>query len=188
MMWQRFGARYRRGLKRYKKSEDGVTAIEFAMIGGPFLYLLAATFEIGLMLFAEYVIENGTANASRQIRTGEVQTNGVTASDFKQIVCGNIDAFLDCQNRLYVDVRSFTDFSSVPDPIPPAISSDSEGTISSASQFDPGEALEVVIVRVYYDWKLFTPNIPGLGQLSNLAGGRRLLSASAAFRNEPFGS
>lgn len=185
MMWQLFFVSIRRGLARYKESEDGVTAIEFAMVGGPFLYLLLAIFETGLMLFAEYLIENGTANAARMIRTGEVQITGVTEANFKTTVCGNLSSFLDCDNRLYVDVRNFPDFDTVA--VPSAIDGDGQLTtdVTTGAQFEPGTALEVVVVRVYYDWKLFTP---GISKLSNLAGGRRLLTASAAFRNEPFGS
>ena len=184
-MLQRLTACYRRGFKSYKKSEDGATAIEFAMVGGPFLYLLMVIFETGLMLFAEYLVENGTANAARMIRTGEVQTDGTSASDFKSVVCGNLNSFLDCNTRLHVDVRKFADFDSVA--IPAGIGGDGElsTAVTTGAQFDPGTALEVVVVRVYYDWKLFTP---GLSKLSNLANGRRLLTAGAAFRNEPFGS
>lgn len=184
-MWQRVTACFRQKLTRFRKSDDGVTAVEFAFVGGPFIYLLMVIFETGLMLFAEYVVENGTANAARMIRTGEVQTQGVTAADFKTTVCGNLGSFLDCDSRLYVDVRKFSDFDSVS--IPAGVGADGElsSEITTGSQFEPGSALEVVVVRVYYDWKLFTP---GLSKLSNLADGRRLLTAGAAFRNEPFGS
>jgi len=39
------------------------------------------------------------------------------------------------------------------------------------------------VVRAYYEWKLF---VPGLSELANLSGGRRTLTSSAAFRNEPY--
>ncbi len=174
-----------RFIKRYRSSEDGATAVEFALVAAPFFYLLMAIFETGLMLFSEYVIENGTAQASRLIRTGQVQEQGMSKADFKQQVCGSLGAFLDCENRLYIDVRAFDDFSSVTSQN--AIGNDGELTeeVTSASAYDPGQELEVVVVRVYYDWKLFTP---GISKLANLANGRRVLSAGAAFRNEPFGS
>ena len=183
-MWQASKIRCPRIIKRYKKSEDGATAIEFALVAAPFLYLLMAIFETGLMLFSEYVIENGTAQASRMIRTGQVQEQSMSKSQFKDEVCGGLASFLDCQSRLYVDVRSFPDFDSVT--TTSAIGGDGELTpeVTSASSYDPGEALEVVVVRVYYDWKLFTP---GISKLADLANGRRVLSAGAAFRNEPFG-
>lgn len=184
-MWQAAINRRLGFIKRVKKSEDGATAIEFGLVAAPFFYLLMAIFETGLMLFSEYVIENGTAEASRMIRTGQVQEGNFSKADFKAQVCGSLGAFLDCDNRLYVDVRAYADFDSVTSTS--AIGDDEELTeeVTTASAFDPGEELEVVVVRVYYDWKLFTP---GISKLADLANGRRVLSAGAAFRNEPFGS
>jgi Flp pilus assembly protein TadG len=184
-MWQRAISRKLRFIKRYQKNEDGATALEFAMVAAPFFYLLMAIFETGLMLFSEYVIENGTAQASRMIRTGQVQSAAMSKEEFKAEVCGSLAAFLDCENRLHIDVRAFQDFDDVT--TKQAVGNDGELTddVTTASSYDPGEELEVVVVRVYYDWKLFTP---GISQLSNLANGRRVLSAGAAFRNEPFGS
>ena len=53
-------------LGRFKRSQGGATAVEFALVAAPFLYLLMAIFETGLMLFSEYVIENGVAKAARE--------------------------------------------------------------------------------------------------------------------------
>jgi len=40
------------------------------------------------------------------------------------------------------------------------------------------------VVRMFYQWPLF---ITGLGyDISNLTGHKRLLSATAAFKNEPY--
>ena len=166
-------------LKRFGKSDRGVTAIEFAVVGGPFIYLMGVIFETGLMLFTEYAIENGVARAARMIRTGQVQKNSMSASDFKDEVCGSLNAFLDCDSRLKVDVRKFTAFAdiNIPDPV------DAEGNMDVDESFQTGGPMEVVVVRAYYDWKLI---MPGISQLSNIAGGRRLLSAGAVFRNEPY--
>ena len=66
--------RSRRFFRQYRRSQSGVTAIEFAMVAPPFFALMMAIFEVGIMLFSEYVIEHGVSKASRMIRTGEVQT------------------------------------------------------------------------------------------------------------------
>jgi Flp pilus assembly protein TadG len=42
-------------------------------VAPPFFMLLLAIFEVGIMLFSEYVIEHGVGQAARMIRTGEVQ-------------------------------------------------------------------------------------------------------------------
>jgi Flp pilus assembly protein TadG len=166
-------------IRRFGKSERGVTAIEFAIVGGPFIYLLGVIFETGVMLFAEYAIENGVSRAARMIRTGQVQKGSLSASAFKDEVCGSLNSFLDCSARLKVDVRKFTAFSDIA--VPPPV--DDEGNVTVDETFQAGGPMEVVVVRAYYDWKLI---MPGISQLSNIAGGRRLLSAGAVFRNEPY--
>ena len=181
-MWWRTSEGQNGLLKRFKKSEKGVTAIEFAMVGGPFLYLLGVIFETGLMLFSEYIIENGVTQSARMIRTGQAQAGNMTAADFKTNVCGRLSAFLDCPNKLHIDVRKFTAFANVNMPAPTKDQELSDDVTKNA-QFQPGGPMEVVVVRAYYEWKLF---MPGISQLANLSGGRRLLSSGAAFRNEPF--
>jgi Flp pilus assembly protein TadG len=183
-MWWRKDGRGTGLLRRFTKSQGGMTAIEFAFVGGPFLYLLGVIFETGLMLFSEYIVENGVADAARMIRTGQVQAQGMTAADFKNVVCGRLAAFLDCKNNLHIDVRNFTTFKDIVLP-PPIKNGELSDSITKDASFQPGDPMRVVVVRAYYEWKLF---LPGLSQLSNLTGGRRLLTAGAAFRNEPFGS
>ncbi len=52
-------------------------------------------------------------------------------------------------------------------------------------QYSPGKACDIVVVRLFYQWPLF---VTALGwNPSNLAGNKRLLTATAAFRNEPYG-
>jgi Flp pilus assembly protein TadG len=184
MWWRKKQSEPRRKglIRHFIKNRDGVTAIEFALVGAPFLYLLCVIFETGLMLFSEYIIENGVSRAARMIRTGQVQINGMTSSQFKDQICGNLASFLDCKNKLHVDVRKFSNFSGIA--LPNAYNGQElSADVTTAAKFQPGVALDVVVVRAYYEWTLI---VPGLSQLANLSGGRRSLTAGAAFRNEPY--
>ena len=79
-------------------------------------------------------------------------------------------------------VRSFDTFAAIT--IPPAIAAgELSPAVTTGAQWKPGCPTKVVVVRTYYTWKLFTP---GISKLANLSGGRRLLTSGAAFRNEPF--
>ena len=50
-------------------------------------------------------------------------------------------------------------------------------------QYSPGGAGGIVVVRLFYQWPLF---VTGLGyNIANLTGSKRLLTATAAFQNEP---
>ena len=191
-------------LTRYGRSQDGVTAVEFAMVGAPFLFVLLAVFELSVMLFAEYALAQNIETAGRLIRTGQVQNsqNGhqSTAAYFKTQVCKNLNTLLDCDNKLYIDVRKFNDFSSISGSLPsPFTSGTSELSpdITTNSQFQPGAAGEIVSVRVYYNWKLYLPGLGeligaigvGLGNVSTTGSAEknsRLLTAASTFRNEPF--
>ena len=196
--------KFKRFLGRYGRSQDGVTAVEFALVGGPFFFVLFAIFELGLMLFAEYALAQNIENAGRLIRTGQIQNsqNGHTntAAYFKTQVCKNLSVLLDCDNKLYVDVRKFNDFASIsgnlPSPYKPG-TNELSSNITGGTQFQTGGAGEIVSIRVYYDWQLF---LPGLGRLIGASGvglgntspagssskNSRLLTAAATFRNEPF--
>jgi hypothetical protein len=77
-------------------------------------------------------------------------------------------------------VQSYPAFSSVviTDPI------DAAKNFTNNMQYNPGNAGDIVVVRAFYQWPLF---VTGLGyNISNLSGSKRLLSATAAFRNEPY--
>jgi Flp pilus assembly protein TadG len=174
--------RQMRALLRYKKADGGTTAVEFALIAAPFFYFLMLLFETGFMLFSEYVIEHGVSEAARMIRTGTVQNCGVTKAKFKDLVCGKLEKFLRCQDRLYVDVRNFTTFQNINLP-QPIVDNKLSTAVKDGAQFNPGGPMTVAVVRTYYEWKLF---VPGMSQLANLEGGNRLLTAGAAFRNEPY--
>ena len=197
--------RFKKMMGRYSRSQDGVTAIEFAMVGGPFFFVLFAIFELGIMLFAEYALAQNIETAGRLIRTGQIQNgqNGhmATPAYFKTQVCKNLNALLDCSNNLFVDVRKFNSFSGIAGSLPSpykAGSSELSSDITSNTKYQPGAAGEIVSIRVYYNWKLF---LPGLGKFINFtkpaslanvspAGSsdknHRLLTAAATFRNEPF--
>jgi hypothetical protein len=78
-----------------------------------------------------------------------------------------------------LDVRTFDNFGGIA--TPPAL--DEDGNFSGNTQFQTGTAGSVVVMRAFYAWPMLTPS----GMVySNMTGHARLLSASTAFRNEPF--
>lgn len=167
-------------LRRFRRNRHGSAAVEFALVAPVFFALLFAIIETALVFFAGQVLETITQNSARMILTGQAQNGSYTASQFKTYVCGQIPALFDC-NSLYVDVQSYpSGFSSV------TINShiDAAGNFDTNMQYSPGSAGDVVVVRLFYQWPLF---VTGLGyNISNLAGSKRLLVATAAFKNEPY--
>jgi Flp pilus assembly protein TadG len=168
--------------KKFAKDNEGTAAVEFAMVALPFFVLLLAAIDFGLMMFATSTLENGISEAARQIRTGQVVTNGTTAAQFRQIVCDNVSMLLNCDARLGIDVRVFDDFSDVN--FPAAI--DANGNMTGNFQYQTGGPSDIILVRVFYSWPMLTPIFGET--MANMNGGARLISASAAFRNEPYGA
>ena len=138
-----------------------------------------ALIEVSLIYFGSLALENAMLDAARQVRTGQLQANGGTVDDFKAVLCSETGALIGCNGNLHVDVRTFDQFgdTNFPDPI-------SSGQVSGNFQFNPGDSGDVVLVRAFYVWQVHSPLMSQV--LANLNGGKRLLAASAAFRNEPF--
>jgi Flp pilus assembly protein TadG len=170
-----------RPIGRFRKAEDGATAIEFAIVAFPFFVLMFAIFETALVFMGQQTLETAVASAARQIRTGEAQAQGFTASQFKNAICQQVELLFPCAAQLYFDVRIYPTFASLN--LSPPI--DANGNFAPEPfTFDPGHGSDIVLVRAYYQWPTFA-NMFGF-DLSNMAGNKHLLAAAAAFRNEPF--
>jgi len=165
-------------LDRFGRDDDGATAVEFAMLAFPFLALLLAIIEVGLIFFATQVMETGVEGAARLIRTGQAQ--GFNETQFKQEICDRVTALFNC-NAMKIDVRTHEQFSGInlDKPI-----NDSQELDDSDFGFDPGVGGDIVVVRAFYEWPIV---VSFLGDsLGDLANGNRLLVSASTFRNEPF--
>jgi Flp pilus assembly protein TadG len=173
-------ASVRNALRGFRRNRRGSVAVEFALVAPMFFALLFAIIETALMFFAGQVLETVTQDSARMILTGQAQTAAFTKADFKTNVCGRVSVLFDCTNGIYVDVQNYPAFASVTitDPI------DASKNFVNNMKYCPGNAGDIVVVRLFYQWPLF---VTGLGyNIANLSGSKRLLSATAAFRNEPF--
>ena len=176
-------------LRRFRGSRRGSAAVEFALVAPMFFALLFAILESALMFLASQVLESASQSSARVLLTGQAQSGSVTAcavsgvstpcsqTTFKAYVCSQIPALFDC-SKLYVDVVSTNSFG--------ALSLTSYGNSCSFNptgvQYNAGTAGQVVVVRLFYQWPLF---VTGLG-FNMGCSNKRLLIATAAFKNEPF--
>jgi len=165
-------------MRRLARKEDGAAAVEFGMVAAPFLLLVFAIMETALVFFAGQTLETAVADSSRLIMTGQAQSAGMSQGSFKGAVCAKIYGLFDCANGVYVDVKRYPAFASV-NLTPPL---DADGNFQPMS-YEPGGPGDIVVVRLYYKWPII------LAFFQNMAGSQqRLLTATAAFCNEPFGS
>lgn len=164
-----------------RESLRGSASLEFAIIAPVFFILLMGIIENGVIYFAGSTLQFATDNAARQVRTGQVQSANLTQAQFRTLICNNIAPMLACDSNLQIDMQSYTGYGGASFGSP----TDAGGNLNTAlNNYQPGTACNVVLVRSFYTWKVLTPGLSVF--LTNITGGYHLITATAAFRNEPF--
>jgi len=173
-------AKFRRLASRLRRDRGGATAVEFALVIGPLIFMIMCCMELALVILVSVTLDNATDAAAREIRTGEVASTS-TSTDFRKLVCANMSWLSgSCLASLQVDVRTYDSFALVD------MSTPIKNGQFTASTFyyQIGSGSKIQLVRTYYDWPLFTPFLrAGLSTLSN---GDALITSTSVFRNEPF--
>ena len=169
-------------LRRFVRQDGAGTTVEFGLLAAPFMAALFAILQTAIIFFAGQTLETAAAASARLIFTGQAQTSGWSAAQFKQQVCAQIHGVFNCNSGVYVDVETYPSFSAVSTAIPV-----SNGSFnSSALGYNPGGPGDIVVLRLYYQYPVYV-NLLGFN-LSNLNGGLNLLAATAVFKNEPYTS
>jgi Flp pilus assembly protein TadG len=169
-------------LRRFVMQRRATSTVEFGLLAAPFIALTFAILQTAIIFFASQSLETATAAAARLVLTGQAQTQGWSAGQFKQQLCDTILGLFNCQGGVYVDVQTYPSFSAANLGLP--ISNGNLNT--SALGYNPGGPGDIVVVRVYYQYPVYM-NLLGFN-LSNLNGGLNLLAATAVFQNEPYAS
>jgi Flp pilus assembly protein TadG len=166
--------------RRFIRQNDGSAAVEFGMVAAPFLALIFAIMETALVFFAGQTMETAAADSARLVMTGQAQTQGFDQGKFKAEVCKRIFALFDCAANMKVDVRTYAAFSDV-DLTKPV---DANGKLIDNFTYKPGGPGDLVVVRLLYEYPIYV-SLLGIN-LTDMAGSKRLLVATSAFRNEPY--
>ena len=192
-------------MRLFFRHTRAAAGIEFAFIAPVFFTLLLGIIEVGTVFYAQNTLQFATQTAGRLVRTGSAQgtayatasrcsggsggsgTSGAYASSqewFKdQICCGISSLMTDCSGSLHVSVQNYTSgfgtgFSN---------STDTNGNLLPVSDtYSPGTACDVVLLRATDSWSVVTPVLSSV--LVKMASNKHLLSATTAFRNEPYTS
>ena len=170
-------------MRRWWRDASGTTAIEFGFVALPFLMMLFGIIGVGLYFFTTFSLENAVEQASRILRTGQAQQANYTAAQFKSKVCSYVPSYVDCTNKVVVNVQNYADPSLITSAsLPSCLSAGS--TLKTTAAYAPGGASQVVLVWVCYEWDL-TKSLPFL-KLGNMSGGARLIQATTVFVSEPY--
>jgi Flp pilus assembly protein TadG len=188
-------ARFENLCRRLRRDANkGSAAVEFAMVAWPFFMILMATIEVGVIFLAQSVLQNAVNDAARLVRTGQTgcftkdaskNCLPMTVDQFRAQVCNEVSTLMpNCSTAssdLQFDVNAYPNgFTGVANSSPLNAAND----LPPMTAFSVGSPCDVVLIRAFYKWPVFTPGLSYL--LGNMAGGKHLLATAAAFRNEPF--
>jgi len=169
-----------RVVRLFLKKNDGAAAVEFGLVAAPFLALVFAIMETALVFFAGQTLETAASDSARLIMTGQAQTQGFDQAKFKTEVCKRVFGLFNCAAGMQVDVRTYNSFADI-DASKPI---DANGNLKNDFTYNPGGPGQIVVVRLMYQYPVYV-SLLGLN-LADMAGGKRLLMSTSAFRNEPF--
>lgn len=142
-----------RAARNLVRRDEGATAIEFAILLPPFLVLMLAILDLGLVYFANSRIERGVFAAQNAVAYAANRPE--SAKDVKALVC--TQAWIDCNKKGFVvEVVPLT-----------ANSPSAKRPQADAYEIQPGQPH---ILRVAYPWSNILPTpllkYVGLGKLA----------------------
>lgn len=169
-----------------RKGASGSAAIEFAFVAPIFFALLLGILQAGIVFFAQETLQNAVLDSGRLVRTGQAQNAAMTQAQFRTQICDEVSMLLNCTSSLngvsllQFDVQSYPAGFAGAANSSPLVGND----LPALDNFNPGNACDVVLVRVFYKWPIVAPGLSWF--LVNMADNSHLLAAATAFRNEPF--
>lgn len=179
-----------RTVKRFKKDESGVTAVEFAIVGGPFFLLIFAIIETVIFFWANQYLETVVDDVTRLYRTGQITSTSPawdisTKQGLDDELCRRIVALFDCEN-IFVQVDQEQRFQDLP--LPPRGDNQnnfSNGNFAPQERFPPQICpLQVIQITASYVWPIFTNYSAPL--VSEGFGSDALINVTAVARTENF--
>lgn len=168
---------------RFLTDKKGAAAVELALVALPFFALIIAALQLGLFFFSQSALEIATEKSARLVLTGSVQAQATTQQQFLATVCSKLPSILSNCSNLMVDARVYTSFSGA-NTAAPTVTYNPDGTVANTWTYNVGGANDIVVLRVMY----LLPVVTGpLGfNIGNTSYGKRLLMATAVFKNEPY--
>lgn len=168
-------------LRKWLGKEDGVTAIEFALVAVPFSVMVIGTIEMSLMFATQSLLDASTATGARLIRTGQIQkSGGDEAALFREAVCDFASVLIPC-GEIQFQVQNLASFEDVEDF--PEAQFDEEGNLIG-QVFSAGDENDIVLIRSSYKYSIVTPLMQPV--LTNRGDASRVMLSTMVFQTEPY--
>lgn len=185
MIWGIFArhlARVRAHWRRFASAQNGVAAVEFALLIVPFLIIIFATIEVGVSFAARQVISNATETVARKLQTGDIKGKAISEERLRTELCQQMQFMVaqGCPN-LSFSFGTYDGFAKVPtDGL-----LDQDGKLTTQGITEASGTSTINQLNVVYAWPVLT-NILYLVNSPHAAGGTMPLFATITWQNEPF--
>jgi Flp pilus assembly protein TadG len=166
--------------RRFLRSRDGTAAVEFGLVSLPFIAIVLALFQLGIVFLAQQELETAVEKTGRLALTGQAQS--LNRKQFRAKLCANLPALFSCSGVM-IDMQPAGSFAREATSAP-TLTYDAQGEVSNEWAYNPGGRGDIEVLRVMYLWPTFLG--PLNFRLANLSNGKRLLIATAIFKNEPY--
>jgi Flp pilus assembly protein TadG len=174
----------------FGRDRRGAAAVEFAMIGVLCIGLIIETMQAGLYFYTSASLERATGKAVRQIMTGAVASQGLSAAQFRTtVLCPLLPAAMSCANVV-------TNINTVSEDVAPNGFYSFVNTTQSAivpptmdntqTSFCAGSTSSVIYAQIYYAMPVISPVWRAIAATNWNGRSVTFVTSAAAFKNEPF--
>ncbi len=185
-------------IRTFGKAEEGVTAVEFALVMPVFLFILFGIIEFSLIFYATILLEGATGNSSRMGKTGYSAEDMSREEYIYGLVKEKASALMDAA-LIEIETKVYGQFGHIGDPEPLTLDANGNGKYDMGDAYDDingngqwdedmaaaglGGAGDVVVYTVRYPWHLKTPLFR---TLIGDAQGNFPIESKVVVRNEPY--
>lgn len=185
-----------RTIHRYIRAEEGVTAIEFALIAPTLILMMFGIIEFGIIMLVNNMMESATTVTSRLGKTGFIRAGQTREDTLLEEVRGRTSAFLD-PDKLTITSKFYAQFDQIGDAEP--WNDTNLNTVAETGEYTDvngngvydidmgragyGNAEDIVVYTVHYPWPIMTPI---MREIIGDANGNIELSTHAVVKNEPY--
>lgn len=181
---------------RFLANEEGVTAIEFAIIAPTVMLLVFGIIEFAMIMMVYNVMEGATAISSRLGKTGYVDTGLTREQTILDAITQRAGSLIN-PAQLTLTSKFYRQYDQINDP-EPFIDANSNGSYNSGEAFTDingngswdadmgtsgyGSSGDVVVYTVTYPWSVATPIMRELIGTN----GTYAIATHAVVKNEPY--
>ena len=166
------------------RGEDGVAAVEFAVLSPAFLAMIMISVLVGILFTAKSELDYATQRVARLVMTRQV----TSAAALQSNLCNYIGGIFDCAS-LMVNLTQYTGSGSSLTPgnsaaintSTPTLTYNGSGAVTNTWNAQFGSAGSIMVLQIMYQYPMISGLMFNLASQSN---GSDLLISTAVFVNE----